>query len=188
MVLSQSDAAAALSDIHAAADQSRAYTHYRHASSHLLLWGTLWLVSGVVSDIAPQSAGSAWMVADTIGAIGSVMIGRSMARKDSDRVTAARRTSRVLTSMAAYVVFAVAAMVLMHPTSAAQATTFFALLIGALYVGVGVWIGIRYVIIGSAVAALSAAIYWLHLPHASAMISIVGGGSLLIGGFWMRRA
>src|SRR5262249_34926919 len=145
----------------------------------------LWILAGPAFDFMPYGKW-AFLAMDVIGVPASMWSSyrtRHTASAEAER----RYPARAGISSAAYMAFAIGPLFFFRLAAAPQITSCFALLIAALYVGIGNWIGPRYVVIGCALAAGASTIYWLHLPHGTTWVSLVGGITLIVGGLWMRR-
>jgi hypothetical protein len=179
MTLSPQDAAAALNDIEAAEARSAMLSDYRHASPHLIAWGVLWMVGYGLNDVFPMHAGAVWSVVVPVGLIADVAAMRGARRN------AAWRTFAAIGAVSAFVV---AMVLVMAPVNGRQVATVIPLFVALMYVLRGIWIGPRYVVAGVAIAALTLVGYWLVASHFSLYMAVVGGGALILGGLWLRRA
>ena len=61
------------------------------------------------------------------------------------------------------------------------------LLIGAIYAGAGLWLGSRFVITGLVIIALTLGGYFYLHDHFLLWMAFIGGGGLVLAGFWLRR-
>lgn len=187
MTITKNDADAALRDAGAASEQSLTLFNYEMASPYLLLWGTLWVIAGIVAMLSPQHTDLGWLVVVTIGIIANGYLVAGDARrfpKDRERNEGLRfgATVAVLTAFLSmtFVVFA--------PVSGVEIQTFISLLIASLYMIFGFWTGIRLSVIGAVLAVLVASAFFYTPAQFPLMVSILGGGALILGGLWMRRA
>ena len=188
MVLTQSEAAAALQDIDDAREQSRQMFVYQMASPYLLLWGAIWLVGGLAPLPLPANPSIAWMVLDAVGIAGSIWIGFTNKRRYSGNTAARSWAWRYAASFTTVFVFAILTVVVFEAHSAAQGMTFAAILTGAIFTAVGVWVGARYVVTGIVLAAVAVAAHFLKVPYEVPVICFAGGATMMLGGLWMRRA
>ena len=76
---------------------------------------------------------------------------------------------------------------LMHPTAREQGA-FIPLIISAIYAGAGVWVGLRYVVLGAIIATLTLFGFFEIQQHFALWMAAVGGGGLIVAGLWMRSA
>ncbi len=181
MSLSPQDAARALKDVEQVAGRSSTLRGYRVASPALILWGLVWIVASLCCERWPQRAGAFWLVGDLAGMAGSALIGLRLAR-------VRRGDWRGLATQAVAVVTATAAAGLLQVRAVETLTAFFCLLVGGAYMAWGVWRGARFFALGLIIAAVSLAAGLLHPPHFYLWMAGVGGGALILGGLWLRRA
>jgi hypothetical protein len=181
MPLSPAEAQDALRDISRAEHSSATLYRYRHAAPHLILWGVIWAVGYGASYARPQW-GVFWPVLALIGTIASFWIGwKSKPQK------AAGYDWRFAATWLAIFLFIAAVFAVMPPRNVAELSAFFPLLVALFYGLIGIWIrGTRLIIAGAAVAALTIIGFFL-LPQIFLLwLAVVGGGALILGGFWLR--
>jgi len=188
MELSAAEARSALEDIERTTTLSARSTGYRRASPYLILWGVIWVLGYAEPLLAPRlSEGLTWLALDLIGMIGSVVIS---ARTQASRSTApkiASRTRRILAASGLLVVFIIGALTVMHPTDSAQIRVFPSLVLGLVYGLVGIFGMPRFLWIAVVVPAAGLAAYYLAPTALPLTLSLIGGGSLVVSGLWMRR-
>lgn len=189
MNLSQTEAAAALQKIDAAGVKSRQLHAYRISSAILLLWGALWIIVGMVSYFSPENTALASFSTTAIGFPPSLWISYRSNRiaQEADPRAGRRWAVRGISVTAVIVTFILVSQLLLGPTSAAQASTYVAFAGGALCVGVGIFRGVRYVVVGGAMAVTALTIYWLQLSHGAALIWLAAGAAMVASGLWMRN-
>ena len=188
MTLSATEAAAALQDVDSARAQSRELFIYRMASPYLLLWGTLWIVGGFIPVPIPANPSVAWMVLDAVGVAASIYISFTNTRRFSGVAAGRKSAWRYGATFAVVFLFALATVIVFEARNAGQGMTFAALLTSAIFAAVGIWTGLRYAAVGAALAAVAVAAHFLHVPHEVSVICFAGGATMMLGGFWMRRA
>ena len=62
------------------------------------------------------------------------------------------------------------------------------LVVAAVYAVAGCWVGVRYAVVGVALAGLAVGVFHLAPEQLPLVVPFVGGGALILGGFWFRRA
>ena len=62
------------------------------------------------------------------------------------------------------------------------------LVVAAVYAVAGCWVGVRYAVVGVALASLAVGVFHLAPEQLPLVVPFVGGGALILGGFWFRRA
>lgn len=78
--------------------------------------------------------------------------------------------------------------VVFAPISSVEIQTFISILIAATYMILGLWFGYRLTVIGVVLAVLVVSAFFYTPTQFPLMVSILGGGALVLGGLWMRRA
>ena len=187
MNVTRSDAASALRDIDTVQKRAQTAFGYRNGSPYLLLWGVLWIIAGTVGALAPGNAGLGWLAADIAGLIGTGCLIAAQARRDGSD-GARGRVFRYVAVAAVLAVFIALTLSLFAPVTGVEVQSFIVLLVGAAYVILGCWFGLRYAVVGVAIAALAAGTCHFAPAHAALVVPLLGGGALILGGLWMRRA
>jgi len=189
MEISSNQALEALDDVAQAQRRLSVLRGYRYAAPYFFLWGAIWLVGYVVSYLAPSRAGQAWIGLDGLGFAASLLLAWRQAREVAGPARQARAHSRRLFALFATCVgFLLATYAVLQPHDAAQFAVYPGLLIAAIYIGVGIWRGLRWSIAGLVLAALALAAYFLLRPYVLLWMAGAGGGTLLLTGAWLRRS
>ena len=187
MTVTRDDAASTLRDIDKAERRSLTLFQYSAGSPYLLLWGPLWIVAGVVWTLSPENAGLGWAAVDAVGLIGTaglVFVQSRRFGRDGGRTG----TYRFLGTAAVLAVFITLTLMTFAPISGVEVQTFIVLLVATAYGLVGCWFGLRFAVVGAALAGLAVAAFD-HVPaHAAYIVPFLGGGALILAGLWMRRA
>ena len=181
MTLSPDDAAKALSEIEATETRSRAAYAYLIGGSYLVLWGAIWVVCFSLIDVVPHQARNIWIGGSAVGILGSVILGQR--RRDL-----AHKGWRAFMPATGYVAFSFAALELVTPPPSVEAVSaFVALVVSLAYIQIGAQFGDRLTLIGVALAALTlAGFFWIPV-HFHLFMALIGGGSLILAGLWLRR-
>jgi hypothetical protein len=185
MQISSDQALDALEQVQDAQRRLSTLRSYGFAAPHFLLWGCIWMVGFVAAYLWPGQAGRIWLGLDVAGFAGSALLARhthAMGKR-----TSARNTWRVLTLLVICIGFMNATYQIFQPHEAAQFAVFPALLAAAIYIGLGLWRGLRWVIAGLVLATLALVGYFLLRPYMMLWMAAAGGGTLLITGMWLRR-
>jgi hypothetical protein len=183
MPVSPAEAKDALRDISTTAQASSTFYGYRTAAPHLLLWGVIWFIGYGAGYFRP-SWPLIWPVLIVAGVTGSFWIGRRTGKTKSSRGD----WRYAATSLAVFL-FIAAIFSIMPPQSDAQAGAFFPILVALFYSLIGIWRrGARMIVAGALIAALTLGGYF-WLPQIFLLwMAVVGGGALILGGFWLRSA
>ena len=180
MPLSEADAQAALADVNAAMTQSATLRGYQAMSPHLIIWGLVWMAGYTASYVIPAWSGLLWLGLVPLGVAGDIFAGRA----DSGGPMPAA----LYGLMGVFGVFAVSVIAVMQPHDPRQTGAFFPLLIAAGYGVFGSFGAPRVLALGAALAALTLAGFFTLGDIFSLYMAVVGGGGLILGGLWLRRA
>jgi hypothetical protein len=183
MTVSQDEAARALDDIADARAQSQKFLGYRISSAYFFLWGVLWAIANGLSDFYPHLGGRIWSVTDIASIIASLFIAMRGGRPKDRR----NRGGRYLAFIAIYLAFGYGVFAILPPVSGRQSYSFFVLLIAAIYMSMGLWRGLRFFIAGAVLFASTLAGYFLLPSHFFLWMGFIGGGTMILTGFWLRR-
>ena len=187
MTVTRDDAASALHDIDTAERKVLTAFRYWLCCPYLLLWGALWIIAGAAGAVSPENTGIGWLVVDIAGFIGTGFLVATQARRyreGSER----GQIVRYLGTGAVVAAFIAATLTLFAPVSNVEVQTFFTILIAAIYAVAGCWFGLRYAAVGAALAALALGSFHFAPAHLTLIVPFLGGGALILGGLWMRRA
>lgn len=187
MPLTSTEAADALRDINRTARRSANAYGYNVAAPHLMLWGVIWAIGYGFTALNPQAGQHSWLAwawpaLSLAGVAGSFYMGWRM------RAAAASGFDwRTLSTFVAVFAFIIALFNVVPPSSNAQIGAFFPLLASLFYALVGIWTrGARLIVLGIVVAALTLFAYFTEPAHFAEIMAVVGGGGLILGGFWLR--
>lgn len=148
---------------------------YANAGNILMGWGIAWLVANLASQLDPSWARVAWPIAITGGVLWSVVRPRS------------GFDGRIFGTAIAAAGYVVLMLVLVRPDPR-LANVLISLMVAVGYVVLGIWAGHRFALLGLALVAVIL-IGWFVVPlWLFACLALGGGGTLLVGGWWLRRA
>ena len=191
MSISRDEAAESLRNIEQAQSRSFEAYGYKAAAPFFFIWGLVWMVGYTAGDFWPYYAGTRiWPALLLLAFIASAIFGRRAGR-GSDPASRARNARigwRIVASWIVVSVFITVVMNVLRPATPEQDAAFVPLLVAAAYAILGIWMGVRFVIAGAAIAALTlGGFYFLH-PHFQLWMAGVGGTTLIVTGLWLRRA
>jgi hypothetical protein len=182
MSLSFKEATESLAQAEEAHRHSAELYFYHRSSPHLMMWGGIWVVGYGGTYLISEYWPWLWGALILAGCIGGYLIDHRHADCASDR-----SGWRMAGAMAIAVTFAVCTYAIMWPVEGPQYTAFPALLTGAIHAAVGLWVGLRYFVTGVVVIALTlGGYYMIHGDLLLLWMAFVGGGSLILSGFWFR--
>lgn len=176
------EAADALHAIEHAAAHSASAHRNRIAAPHLLLWGVIWLVGYTAAyfGVAPELD---WLPLVAAGVIASFWLGR---RYDEGKARGMGR--RYSATIAAVALFIAAIFAILRPQTNNQFAAFFPVMVALWYALLGIWgKGARMLVLGAAVGVLTMTGYFALPQYFLLWMAVVGGGALILGGFWLRR-
>jgi hypothetical protein len=183
MTLSRDEAQITLRDISKTERRSSELFGYRFGAPHLFLWGVIWMVAYGASYYRPHWT-LVWPVLAIAGTIGSFWIGRRMQAGRTD--TFGWRYGGTALSV---ILFISALFAIMPPRNDAQVAAFFPILVALFYMLIGVWTGgARMIVLGLAMGALTLFGFFNLAPYLALWMAVVGGGGMILGGFWLRSA
>jgi hypothetical protein len=184
MQISSDQALDALEQVQAAQQRISVLRGYGFAAPHFVLWGCIWFLGYLATYQWPAGASALGLTLDGVGVVGSALIGRT-GRAQGVR---ASQQWRVLGLMGTCVAFMMVTELVFQPREAAQAAVFPPLLAAGIYIGLGLWRGLRWVIAGLVLAALALAGFFLMRPYLPLWLAVAGGGTLVLTGLWLRRS
>ena len=186
MAVTREEAASRLHDVDTARRRSLTLFNYGMASPYLLLWGGLWIAAGAVAAASPANAGVGWLAVDAVGLAGTFYLVARQSRRDPDR-SMRLGMFRFVGAAVVLAAFITLTFRVFAPVTGVQVQTFITLLVAAAYALTGCWLGLRYAVVGAALAALAAGAFHLAPAQLPLIVSLLGGGALVAGGVWMRR-
>lgn len=182
MTIPAEEAASALRDAEAAAGRSIQARGYQDSSNHLIVWGLVWAIANAVGQANEHAGEIAWMVLALVGVAASVLIGRRQADRPAG---GSLRAALVACAIGG---FGFTAHIVAPPVSFAQAEALASLTVGAVYIAMGAAAGLRLSAIG-AVVMVATVVGWLVARDWFLLWSaVIGGGGLILGGLWFRKA
>ncbi|MCX4160997.1 MULTISPECIES: hypothetical protein [Paraburkholderia] len=148
-----------------------------------MLWGVIWLIGFGLTDIAPAYANFIWIALNVVGVLGCIYLGQRGRHEDRSATS-----WRWLASMLSIFAFYILALVIFQPATGMQSAAFIALIVALFYVLAGLWLGARFAIAGTLLAALTLIGYFVLPAHFALWMAVAGGGALMLAGLWLRRA
>jgi len=188
MSLSSDQAAESLKEIDRTQRRSGEARRYAHSSPAFILWGVIWMVGYTATDFYPHHSGALWAFLMLVGFAGQLGIGWQRARAGEPHPGMNRYAGlRMLASFIAIGCFVTATYAVFGHVGWKQQASFVPLLASLFYVLIGLWAGMRFVITGIAVAALTLGGFFYLPAHFLLWMAAVGGGALILAGLWMRK-
>jgi hypothetical protein len=192
MNVSRQDASEALDAIAIADRRARQVRGYREASPFLIVWGLGWMVANAVSDLMPSRAGQAWLAVIIAGCCITLLLVIMQSRREAAK-NSLTRAERMLYRRRAILIgitimgFFPAMLTVLSPLSPRQQDAFISLFWAFAYMAGGAWLGSRLFVTGLVTAAAILGGYLFLSEHFFLWMALVGGGSLVLGGLWLRK-
>jgi hypothetical protein len=186
-MISSEQAAEALKEAAAAEQRSRAVYNYSQSAPFCFVWGGVWLLGYGVEALAPlvyppgKWIGWWWMGLTLAGATAGMLIGGRQASRHG------RSGWRYGALFLILWLFSIAVFAVLHPRSDLQVGAYFPLLFAAIYAAMGLWMGLRYILVGVFMAVATLGAYFFLRDYFFLWMALVGGGSLILTGFWLQR-
>jgi hypothetical protein len=176
------EAVSALHDIEHTERHSATSYGYQRSAPHLFLWGVIWIVGYTAAYFRPHWY-PLWIVLIAAGVLGSYWIGRRSHATHSPGMG-----WRYGATVFAVCLFIEALFAIFPPKSTAQVDAFFPLLIALWYALLGIWArASRMTVLGLVLGLLVFGGYFWLLHYFALWMAGVGGGALILGGFWLRK-
>lgn len=176
------EAAGALRRIAETEQRTREAVYYAGGSTILVLWGIIWVVGYTITYFSPHRANLAWGAINALAAIGMMLLGYARSRWRP-----ARWDRRATYAFLIVLAFGLFTEWLLGNGRWREISLFWPVLAMTGYIITGLWLGRFYVLCGSVVILLSLAGYLWSGPWFSLWMAVLGGGSLILGGLWLRR-
>jgi hypothetical protein len=187
MQISSDQALDALTQVQDAQRRISVLRGYGYAAPYFFLWGSIWVVGYLLSYLMPSVASQAWVALDVVGGAGCVLIMRRQRAGTLGDAAVRVRQWRIVAILLTAVAFLMLTYAVFQPHDSAQFAVFPALLAAAIYIGVGLWRGARWLTAGLVLGALSTVGYFFLHPYILPWMAVAGGGTLLTTGVWLRR-
>lgn len=187
-MISTEQAAEALKEAAAAEHRSRAAYSYSQSAPYFFVWGTVWLLGYSAEALVPLAhlsrswVGWCWTGLSLAGAAACIVIGRRQAVRNG------RPAWRIAVLFLIIWFYFFASFSVLPPHNEQQVGAYIPLLFAAIYAAIGLWLGLRYILVGMFVAIATLGAYFFLRDYFFFWMALVGGGSLVLTGFWLRRA
>ena len=182
-MVSRDEAVQTLRDIEETQQRSAIAYGYRKAGPLLMMWGGIWTVGYTTSELAaPAWSRLVWYALVIGGSLASCVFGAG-----GKRQTRPVEQWRFAGASLAAGAFLFAFFAVLRPSRSTQVGAIIPLLCALGYVWLGLWRGIRFVVAGVAIGALTLGGYFFLPTYFGFWMAAVGGGALILAGLWMRQ-
>jgi hypothetical protein len=189
-MISKPEAASALRDIELVHRRTTRGGAYAKASPHLLIAGCVWATGyGACAVLPTERWGTVWIPLALAGVLGSYIVAYASHRADPGNPAApAASAARILWMMATTMSFIVTTFLLFQPTDPVSFLVFPALVMAFVYVLLGSLGLPRFRWLGAGMFAMLIIGLSLQREAIAIWVAAVGGGGLILGGLWLRKA
>ena len=182
MSLTPDEAAQTLRDATQIQIYSRQIYGYSLSAPYFFTWGAVWMAGYAGDAVAPERADWIWAVVLLAGIATSILIGQAQKKRTT------RPDWRLWGALGVIYAFTIALFTILGRATPLQFGAYWPLLTAALYAGVGLWMGARYILIAAVLAAATLGGYFFLRDYFFLWMAVCGGGSLILTGLWMRQA
>lgn len=177
-----------LEDIRQLMRQTRAALAAEGADWILMLWGLIWIVAFLGTQFLPRQAPWFWWLGVGVGVLLTVSLMLGLRRWRKVHSESLRRLSwRIFGFWALLITYACLWIFLWMPPSNLKLNLYLVTLAMFASVVMGLWLEARLLLVLSlAVTALALAGYFFWPAYYGLWMAVVGGGSLLGGGLYIR--
>jgi len=182
MTIDPIEAAASLSDVASVERRTREALNYGFSSAILMVWGLIWAIGYLLTYLQPTKAALVWDVLSAVGVVAAVACGIVWSKS--------RRENWDWRITAAFIVmigFGFFWQWLLGGSQWRELPVFWSTLFMFGYIVAGLWMGRFFIVCGIVVTGLVLAGYLWTGPWFLLWMAGVGGGSLILGGLWLRR-
>lgn len=192
MTLDRDEAKSALAEIGQAQGKVDRVHWYSDAAPFFVLWGVIWLLANLVTEFRPAWSNWAWLIGALVGTPATAYFSIVQARRRGARIRQAGGdpgdiSIRSAFTMGAILVFLAGSIAVTGPLEERQGNALISLFWACIYMGVGAWVGMRLMLIGAATAAIILAAYFTLDQYYFLVMGLAAGGSLILGGLWLRK-
>ena len=193
MNVTRDEAARALEEIGQAGGRMHRLSLYADLAPMFLLWGLIWFSANLVTEFRPELSGLAWLTGEVLGTPLTIFFTVRQGRRSGARIRQAGGNPKALGSRMALLGavamgFVASTIAVMSPLNARQFDAFISLVFAFAYALGGIWGGWRLIAIGVVTAAAILFGYFALDQHFYLWMGVVGGGALVAGGLWLRKA
>jgi hypothetical protein len=188
MNISIKDASAALDSIHAAGATVMQRRLYSQTAPFLILWGLVWAACNGISQFWPLTSGHAWALGSAIGLLATIWLSVKIAKSAPEVGAEGRAIGRRYMLLGTTIIcFFIAMFIVLAPLTGRRMGVFISLFWTLAYMAGGAWVGMRLFAIGL-IGSIGIVLSYLYADHYfSLAMAIVGGGTLIAGGLWLRK-
>jgi hypothetical protein len=188
MSITPTEAAHSLAEAESTLRRSQQAIGYSRSSPFLLTLGVFWIVCYGTAQFWPERISLIWGCG--MAFFTPIMIWlavRSQRMAANPRSQSINRNFSIIFGLI-LPAFTVASIAVMWPIGGLRIGVFIPLIYASLYTGMGLWLGQRYVIAGITVFAATLMGFYFLRDYFAVWMAVVGGGSFVLTGLWLRKA
>lgn len=176
------EAALSLQHIAETERRTREALYYAGGSLILILWGVSWAAGYAITYVSPRHANLAWGIINGLAIAVMIALGYLRSRRRPARWD--WRATHAFIIVSAFGLFTEW---LLGNSQWREIGLFWPVLAMAGYMVAGLWLGRFYLLCGASVILLSLMGYFWSGQWFPLWMAVIGGGSLILGGLWLRR-
>lgn len=187
-------AAAALAEADESHRRSSKLHAYRASAPAVMLWGVVWIVADLTLAFPPTRNAHQWVwplaafTGLTLNIALAWFFGRSTLRT-TERRGSRDQFWRMLATWGFNLAFIAAMFTVFAPFEWREPHAFWGLIVALLYCVTGVWSGLRLTALGILLGVLVMfAFFYLQGRDFLIFMGLACGGSMILGGLWLRKA
>jgi hypothetical protein len=180
-MIDSEEASAALSDIDEMIRRVRQSQTYDLASLIMILWGGFVLAGNIATYCWPRDGGGIWIAVNAAGSLSTLAIIYFRSGRRGFDV-------RMMVAYLLFFAFGYLCTKVLGDFAPRQLGAFWPIYFMLFYAIAGLWFGLAFVLIATAVSVLTLIGYFYVGESAFLLwMAFVNGGGLILGGLWMRR-
>jgi hypothetical protein len=179
MTVDRDEASALLADVAGMEQRTKEFLTYTKVSQSFFLWGAIWFAGYAASHYFKNQAGWIWLGLNLFGIVASVAMAARL--KTRGRGFRWQIPATVLT----FIGFGALWLNLGHFGWREQ-TAFWPTFFSFALMLFGMWVGRAFMVAAAVLTALTLTGYWVSGDFYDIWMAVVGGGSLIGIGLWLR--
>jgi hypothetical protein len=189
MHVTRDEAAQALDEISKASSHVFHMKGYHYGAPYFIVWGLVWLYANSVTQFWPEYEQYAWPVGIAFGVLTTTLLGFLQGRKAKSATSmAALGRRRMAMTTGLVLAFILCLVLIVQPESPRESNAMVSILFPFMYMCAGIWAGWRLFAIGFVTAAAIMFGYFNVQEWFDLWMGVFAGGSLIVGGIWLRMA
>lgn len=182
--LAPEDAAEALKTAATAAQRSVAAAAYQRVGRRLIVWGIVWIIVNIAGVVRlPVDGTYAWPAVNFAGLVACIILDV----RSAPGPRGWRHAGESLVLFLAFAAFVFSTQFVIVQPTLIQVQTLVTLVLGLIYIVIGLSIGWRLLAVGVALMLIVMAGSAWAPDQFFLWMAAAGGGGLILGGMWLRK-